>query len=361
MADLDTFADRIYEAAVVPELWPDVLEGIAKASNSAGGILFAANPQFSGWAASPAMKPLFAEFVEKGWAAKNPRPKRGLQLGLAGFVNDQAMFSDAEMDADPTYAYLRSIGLGWCAGEIVEMPDGDFIIFSWERRFKDGPFVQADLESLNAIAGHLNRAAMVAARLGLEKARAAVDTMRALAMPAAVLSRSSRLLLANDLFDHFVPAVVQDRQERMVLTDSRADKVFERALDCLDAGGDATQAVHSFPIAAKDDQPPIVLHLVPIRRSAQDIFSSGSAMLIITRVAPGSGANATIMQGLFDFSPAEARVAQAISSGLQIAQIARNHGVSSETVRSQLKSVFAKTGTSRQVELVRLLTGRVLL
>ena len=84
-------------------------------------------------------------------------------------------------------------------------------------------------------------------------------------------------------------------------------------------------------------------------------------MLIITKVAPASGANAAIIQGLFDFSPAEARVAQAISSGLQIAQIARNHGVSSETVRSQLKSVFAKTGTSRQVELVRLLTGKALL
>ena len=51
---------------------------------------------------------------------------------------------------------------------------------------------------------------------------------------------------------------------------------------------------------------------------------------------------------------AETEVLQAVASGLTVAQIAQLHGVSLETVRGQIKVLFAKTGAKRQAELVRL-------
>lgn len=355
----DSFADQIYEAAIVPELWPQAPEALCRPSSSFGGVLFAANPEYSAWAASPRIAPLFAEFIEQGWAARNPRPLRGMQIKSLGFVGDHDMFSPEEMDADPTYAYLRSKGLGWCAGKVAPLPTGDLLIFSWEKRFEDGPFDRAMLDAFDSIGGHLARAALIAFRLGLEKARAATETMRALGLPAAVLSRSHRLLLANDLFAPFVPSLVQDRRERAVIADARVDALFERALTRMSVGGDAP-AAQSLPVAARHDRAPMVLHLVPIRLSAQDIFSAGATMLILTEVRASAGPDAALIQGLFDLTPAEARVAQAIASGHSLAEIAKNHGVATETVRTQLKSIFAKTGASRQVDLVRLLAGRAL-
>lgn len=58
---------------------------------------------------------------------------------------------------------------------------------------------------------------------------------------------------------------------------------------------------------------------------------------------------------LFDLTPAEARVAQAIAGGEDLNNIAEAQGVTVSTARTYLKRVFSKTETGRQAELVRLL------
>ena len=59
----------------------------------------------------------------------------------------------------------------------------------------------------------------------------------------------------------------------------------------------------------------------------------------------------------FDLTPAEARVARALASGLPLDRVAAEFGLSVQTIRNQLAAVFHKTGTSRQVELLRLIAG----
>lgn len=58
---------------------------------------------------------------------------------------------------------------------------------------------------------------------------------------------------------------------------------------------------------------------------------------------------------LFGLTPAECRLAQAIAVGDELNHYADEHHVSRHTVRNQIKSVFAKMGVSRQVELVLLM------
>jgi DNA-binding CsgD family transcriptional regulator len=53
---------------------------------------------------------------------------------------------------------------------------------------------------------------------------------------------------------------------------------------------------------------------------------------------------------------AEAKLAARLACGETIEDIAEEHGVSISTARVQLKSIFTKTGSSRQAELVSLLT-----
>jgi DNA-binding CsgD family transcriptional regulator len=61
------------------------------------------------------------------------------------------------------------------------------------------------------------------------------------------------------------------------------------------------------------------------------------------------------LRSRFCLSPAEAQIALGIAKGETLAEIAKARSVSVSTARGQLKSVFAKTGTHRQAELVRLL------
>jgi len=359
MFDPDAFIDRIYEAAVVPESWPELLEAISRPAKAVGGVLFTANLHYQGWTASPAFAPLFQEFLDTGWSERNERRQRGLERMLRGFFTDLDLFTQEEIDADPSYDYLRSLGCGQCAALAAPVPSGDVLAFSWERSHEAAPFEPETLDAFNRIAAHLQRSALIAGRLGLEKARVAAETMRAIGLPAAVLSQKTRLLVANDLFQPFIPGVVQDRQARVTFVDQRADALFEQIVGRMRLGllADQTQ---SLPIAAQEDRPPLVAHVVPIRRRAEDVFSAASSILVITAVSTWAAPEAALIQGLFDLTPAEARVAQAIAGGAQPADIARQQGVGVDTVRTHMKGVFAKTGTSRQAELALLLSGAVL-
>jgi DNA-binding CsgD family transcriptional regulator len=62
-----------------------------------------------------------------------------------------------------------------------------------------------------------------------------------------------------------------------------------------------------------------------------------------------------LLAALFSLSPAEARLARAVLTGCTAAEYARRAGVRVATIRSQLHSIFVKTGVHRQAELVALL------
>ena len=62
---------------------------------------------------------------------------------------------------------------------------------------------------------------------------------------------------------------------------------------------------------------------------------------------------------LFSLTPAEANVAILLSRGLSLAEVSQAQNISTHTARAQLKSIFAKTGVSRQAELVRMVIKSV--
>ena len=58
---------------------------------------------------------------------------------------------------------------------------------------------------------------------------------------------------------------------------------------------------------------------------------------------------------VYGLTPSEAQVAITLANGHNIDEIAKTSNHSAHTIRSQLKSVFRKTGVSRQSELIKLL------
>lgn len=76
--------------------------------------------------------------------------------------------------------------------------------------------------------------------------------------------------------------------------------------------------------------------------------------LVLTDPANTHPANARLLAAALDLTPSEARVVQGLIEGGSIESAATLAGVTVATARSYLKSVFAKTGVSKQAELVRL-------
>jgi DNA-binding CsgD family transcriptional regulator len=76
---------------------------------------------------------------------------------------------------------------------------------------------------------------------------------------------------------------------------------------------------------------------------------------------PPAQLDAEFLASLYDFTPAEMRLVSALLRGEDLIAIANANFVSVATLRSQLKSVFAKTNTHRQAQLVQLLLTALLL
>ena len=81
---------------------------------------------------------------------------------------------------------------------------------------------------------------------------------------------------------------------------------------------------------------------------------SGAASAPDLAALPG----AVRLRAEFGLTKAEARVALRVVEGSSLASAAQAFNVKLTTIRSQLQQVFAKTGTSRQAELVALLLSR---
>jgi DNA-binding CsgD family transcriptional regulator len=208
-----------------------------------------------------------------------------------------------------------------------------------------------------AVAAGVGSRAPVVVGEGLEWARAAADAYALLGLPAAVLSSSHRLVTANEPMEVFIPGVVQIRPSRIGLADRRADAILAQLLQQIQ--GHAEGQMRSFPIAATPELPAWIAHIIPVRGTAKDMFAV-ACMLVIAAVARPAIASAQLIQDLFHITAAEARVARGIAAGKTVHDLAVEAGVSSGTIRQHLKSVFSKTGVSRQADLVGILGGSAL-
>lgn len=348
--------DDLYEAAAVADLWPRALESITSLINGAGASLFAASTTFQSSISTPFMSQVIEDFAAMGKPELNRRSPRAIALRHPGFLTDLDVFTEDEIRTDPFYVeVLRPRGLGWCAGTAIFVPGGDTLIVSIERRFELGPVSRECVAALDQLRPHIARAAAFSARLALERVRAATEALGLVGLPAAVIGMNHRVLAANSLFEALVPGVFCDRRHGISLANSAADALLSDALarNSVRSGG----GVQSIPISASEEREAMVVHLLPIRGAAHDIFASASAIILATPVTTGQAPSQQLLEGLFDLSPAEARVARAIASGETVEAIAAAHRTSAQTIRTQLKSVFAKTGAHRQAELVRLLAG----
>src|SRR3569833_1476201 len=351
--DSDLLA-MIYEAAAIPSQWPVVLGKLAELVSAYGsGIISVDNSQSVRFITTDNYRNVYERVVESLQRYDNVRPQRAVARGYFGFLTDLDLCTLEELEADPLYTEgLYPYGLGWTMGAPIAAPSADLAFFDFARKRDDGPFGEAEKQILDAYRPHLARAALMATRLELQRAQATVSTLSVLGLPGAVVNRGGRVVAANTLFEKLAPRVAIGAFDTQALGDSAQNALLRKGL--LAEGLDH---VGSIPIAATESDPALVVHLVPVQRSAQDVFIGASHIVLVTPVTAPAAPLTNLLAGLFDLTPAEAAVARGIASGDSIPEFAKRNGVSPETVRTQLRAVFEKTGTRRQVDLVRLLAG----
>jgi DNA-binding CsgD family transcriptional regulator len=95
--------------------------------------------------------------------------------------------------------------------------------------------------------------------------------------------------------------------------------------------------------------------VVPLPEQNQVVGPESYALVFVTDTRQPARSRSAVMQQLYRLTPSEARVADRLLDGLDVRETADHLGITSETCRFHLKRIFAKTGTRRQAELIRLM------
>jgi DNA-binding CsgD family transcriptional regulator len=352
---MSRLVERIYECAFVPDFWPEILAELADLGGALSGWLCISNGDVVHWSASSEdarndLRPL----MESGWIPRSERFNRLLRAKQTGFIPDSILYTPEEMGDDPAYRdILRPRGLGWASATAIPLPTGDDMVIALERAYDEGSASPAVIQALNEVHAHLARASLVAARMQLQQARLASQTLALIGIPALVFAEHGKILAANPLIEALSGFIRWRAKDRIALRDARADALLRDAIAMADR--DDMPGVRSFPV--RNAGASMIAHVVPIRGSARDIFVRCAAMLMLTPVTRPEAPPVELVRSLFDLTPAEARVARGLASGQTVKAIAEQGGTSANTVRTHLRSVMTKTGYNRQSDVVALLNG----
>lgn len=167
---------------------------------------------------------------------------------------------------------------------------------------------------------------------------------------ALILARSNgRIVYANTRADRLVTdGRVLGRGQGGILHAGRRDET-QALLDAIAAcARDDTGKEGAIALHAADGGAPASVIVVPAGQAAK------GAALFIAEPNQGVTIDAKRLAGLYGLTRSEARILARLASGETVDQIAKAGGHQLSTIRSQLKSVFSKTGTRRQPDLIKL-------
>jgi DNA-binding CsgD family transcriptional regulator len=178
--------------------------------------------------------------------------------------------------------------------------------------------------------------------------------LNAMGLPAIALDQRGFVTdvnaAADIVFDHNIK--IKDR--RLFVRDPDSRTLLKEAIDRLETP--TLNSLMSEPIIVpRMDKLPVIVRIWPFEGPVHPPGQEVRALLTLNALGPRPGAPAAILAKTFRLTPSEAKLACIIARGAPPVIAARELMISRETARNQLKSVFAKTDTHRQSELVALL------
>jgi DNA-binding CsgD family transcriptional regulator len=143
-----------------------------------------------------------------------------------------------------------------------------------------------------------------------------------------------------------------DSEERLTASDP---SVTQRLRKLIAASDRTTE--HVMRLSRRDGHPDLHLLVGPAQDNQAMFQTSPTVTVFVTDPAYTPPLSFSRLRSLHGLTAAEARVAAALAQGESIHKTAQHLGTAEATARHHLKQVFAKTGTHRQAELVRLILG----
>jgi DNA-binding CsgD family transcriptional regulator len=358
---------EIYDAALDPSLWNDVVGKIARFVGGSAAVIVSKNPTAGNDNAydESGTDSYYRELYFDKYAELDPSTTGrnfadiGQSIAIAYLMPCRAFLETRFYEE-----WARPQALADFLSAVLDKSATDAELFGVFRHERDGIVDDETRRRMRLIAPHIRQAALVGRLIDLKAADTAylADTLDGLSAGMCLVDAVGRILHANAACHGILDAgdFLSVVEGRLVASDAKIDQAF-RELFAVTGGGDAAIGIRRIGVPLKaQDGSCYVAHVLPLTSGARrlaGITYAATAALFICKVATQIRSSPEVIARAYNLTPAELRVLMAIVEVGGVPEVAVVLGVAESTVKTHLARLFVKTGAGRQADLVKIVAG----
>jgi DNA-binding CsgD family transcriptional regulator len=364
---LSLLIGEIYDAALDPARWPRVQGQVCEFVHGQASTLYwqdavrqTGNVYYQVGISSDYERLYFEKYI-----AMNPLYP-ALTFFEAGEVHTVAdVLPYDEMRKTLFYKeWLRPQGLLDVAFSNLEKSVSSSVVFTVVRRERDGTFDDEMLKNLRLVMPHIRRAALIGKVIDLKTMEAAsmADSLDGIVAGMFIVDANAHIAHANasGLAMLAEGSLLRSQSGKLAANDADVERALHKVFAAASNGDVAVGARGvAVPLTAQDGER-YVAHALPLTAGARrlaGIAYAATTAVFVCKTALNLPSPMETVAKLYQLTPSEIRVLLAVVEAGGVPAVADALGLSKETVKTHLNNVFAKTGTNRQADLVKLVAG----
>jgi DNA-binding CsgD family transcriptional regulator len=358
----------IYDAALYPALWVDVLGkirafigGWAIALSWKDAVAKRGGSYFEEGGQDPHYRQLYFEkyikldpFTTTQFVVEIEEPKSFLEVMPHAELIQTRLYKEWAQPQGIVDALM-------CLIDRSVTSVGFLVVF---RNKRDGFVDDETRHRARLVIPHIRRATLIGKVIDLKKAEAEslADTLDGISAGMFLVDTIGRIVHANRAGDVLLKraSVLRAEGGRLIANDSQADRTLA---DTFATAGNGDTAVGikgvAVPLVARDGER-YVAHVLPLtsgaRRQAGASYAAVAA-LFVHKAALDTPSPPEAIAKAYKLTPMELRVLLAIVEVGGVPEVAEALGIAESTVRTHLNQTYHKTGVNRQADLVKLVAG----
>jgi len=369
----------IYEAPLDPRKWDHVVQLLRQATRSQQGHLFSAtiHDNLKTWTSS---RDLYLGF-------DNEQLSFGDVLAIGQRIHDPSLTDPHLLRFDPSQAgkafltfellpvdewsrstfyneFARFFRSYQGVAAMMVHDDGRMHALAFYRSAEDPLYGEEDKRLVDVFVPHIRRAIALYSKLQAAHAQATVlrNSIDTMTSATVLLDQSGKVILLNAAAERLLKRCPElfVRRDRLCARHHADAEKLHQLIKRVTNGKGRRSVGGAVTVQRAPWQPPLQVMAAPVSLDVRTSVTTGLgsvAMLIIQDPNEETRVPQEVVATMFGLTSAETRLLMALINGRTVKEYADDAGLTQNTVRAYLKSIFAKTKTSRQSDLVRLMSG----
>jgi DNA-binding CsgD family transcriptional regulator len=365
LEELSQLIGGIYDATLDPSLWPGVLRKTASFVHGWGAALFskdAASKSAGMYYHDGAQDPHYTQLYFDTYVKYDPFNTLHVLADVGEPIASSDLIPYSEFLESRVYKeWVEPQGLVDFASVVLDRSSTSAALFGVFRHKQQGIVDVEMLRRMRLLAPHVRRAVLIAKVIELKTTQADTfaEMLDGLSAAMFLVDATGRVVHANAAGHAMLAdgSYIRVSAGRLLATDAEADQTLRQVFAAagFDDAHVGTSGI-SVPLIARGGQQ-LVAHALPLtsgmRMETGNAYKAAAA-LFVHKAPLDTPPPPAVIAKTYRLTPMELRVLLAAVEVGGARDVAEALGISDNTVKTHLKRLYAKTGASRQADLVKL-------